>query len=484
MTARVAEPDAWAAVGIHSLESELSLIAAATYDPDACDEAFSIAQPEDFFDPLHATLYARIREIVADGGKPSPPIVRDKMGADPRFAEFGGLQRLLDLYDRATTWGIVDHAKAIADRSARRALREVVRTVDAKLQDTAAASAEQLTAELEHGVAEIARHSSTSESWIGAEDLISGALDAAQAHDGSIAYPTGLADVDGLLGGLNAGEVTILAARPGMGKTVAAMQVAKANAAAGKGVSMFSLEMGAPALGLRLACDIAYDRGATVYSGVTTNPTFDRARRNDLSTDQWRKLRQTRETVSDWPLHFDTRPALTLAQIESGARRAIRKWGRLGIEPGPVIVDHLGLIRPDTDRQGSRHNEVADISRGLSAMAKRLGVPVLALCQLNRGVESNDRKDKRPRLADLRQAGELEEDARQVVFLYRPEYYFREPLDGDKESHEERIDRIAELDRHRHKLHWIVAKNSHGPMGQVETFCDIGCSAIRDWERR
>ena len=475
-------PDAWADVGVQSVESELALIGACMFDPDACDEAMSLVRPEHLFDPLHATLYAAIRAIVAQGGRPSPPIIRDRMGGDPRFIEWGGLPLLMTVYDRASSWGVLDHARAIVDRAARRALRQVVRDVDARLPDTAGGSADDLIADLERGVSEIARDTSTRENWISAEDMITGAIDDAQTHDGTVHYPAGLGDVDELLGGFNAGEVSILAARPGMGKTVAAVQIAKASAARGLGTSMFSLEMSAGPLGLRLACDLAYDRSAPVFSGETSNPTFDRARRNQLSSDQWDRLRATKRHVAGWPLNFDTRPALSLAQIEAGARRAIRRWDKRGIEPGPVIVDHLGLIRPEAGRQGSRHNEVADISRGLSAMAKRLGVPVIALCQLNRGVEASDRRDKRPRLADLRQAGELEEDARQVIFLYRPEYYFRTPMDADGESFEERVEREAELARQRYKLHWIVAKNSHGPQGQVETFCDIGCSAIRDRE--
>jgi replicative DNA helicase len=150
----------------------------------------------------------------------------------------------------------------------------------------------------------------------------------------------------------------------------------------------------------------------------------------------------------------------------------------MGIPAGPVIIDHLGIIRPEKERQGSKHAEIADISRGLAEMAKRLDVPVIALCQLNRGVEG--REDKRPILADLRQAGELEEDSRLVIFMFRPEYYFRPPQDPGAETHEQRVERETKLARNRNKLFWLIEKNNNGPLGHVETFCDVACSVVRD----
>ena len=177
------------------------------------------------------------------------------------------------------------------------------------------------------------------------------------------------------------------------------------------------------------------------------------------------------------PLLIDARPGLTVARIEAAARRAHRKWRKKGIEPGPVIVDHLGIVRPDKDRKGSLHAEVADVSRGLAEMAKRLGVPVVALCQLNRGVEGRD--DKRPQLSDLRQAGEIEEDARAVVMLYRASYYLRPPMDPSSEGPAEAAEREAKLARVKGRVTFLVEKNSHGPAGvQVEAFCDPATSAV------
>jgi replicative DNA helicase len=141
-----------------------------------------------------------------------------------------------------------------------------------------------------------------------------------------------------------------------------------------------------------------------------------------------------------------------------------------------VIVDHLTIAKADQDRKGNKVAEVGDISRGLAEMAKTLDVPVIALCQLSRDVEKRE-KDKRPTLADLRWSGEIEQDARVVTFLYRPEYYVRPPEENTIEARAEYQERLQPV---KNKLFWLIEKNNNGPTKQVETYCDIACSAIRN----
>jgi replicative DNA helicase len=227
----------------------------------------------------------------------------------------------------------------------------------------------------------------------------------------------------------------------------------------------------------RLACDLIFDRNRVAYSGMTTNVTMDRFAQNRLEPWEREAIRKAAATVASWPLLYDVRPGLTIAQIEAITRRAFRKWERQGIAPGLLIIDHLGKVRPSKDRKGSLHAEMADVSGETAEMAKRLGVPVLGLVQLNRQVEA--RQDKRPILSDLRQAGELEQDARQVIFLHRPEQHLREPV--EEETDDEAATRLKKLAEVRNKLWWVVEKNSNGPRGQALTFCEIGCSAVRDW---
>lgn len=463
---------------LYAFESEAALIGAAMYAPEDCQEAFERLPPELIGDGAHALIWRAIREVHLSGGRPLPEIVRDRLGASPVFQEWGGFDLLWSLWDKATTRGVVDHVNAVADRAARRRILDLTKDISARIMDTASGDALALLAELEQGAADIARGTTTQEHWVSGADLVAGALDWAQARSDRVEHPIGIAAVDDLVGGLGAGESTLLGARPGAGKTVAAQTVARANCALGLGTCFFSLEMAAHPLGLRLACDLAYDRNALVYGGLGGNPTADAAMRKQLDANQWRRLQDAREIVRDWPIMFDTRAGLTMPQIEAAALRQHRRWERAGIPLGPVIIDHLGKVRPSKDRKGARHAEMADISAEAAAMAKRLGVPVLALVQLNRQVEN--REDKRPQLSDLRQAGELEEDARKVIFLYRPEYYLREGPDG--ESFEQEAERKSKLRAVERKLYWIVEKNSHGPKGQVLTYCDIGCSAIREWQ--
>lgn len=466
--------------GLFTPESEQAVIAAILCAPDACEAAFEKLRPEHFADGTMGRLYSAAHGLHRAGSVPSPAMLRDALGADAAFADWGGIERLHLLEEIGTVRGLADHIDAVADRASRRALRQLVDQIGDKTLDTSKGDAASLLSELERGANEIARGATSAEKWITAGDMVREAIAYAKSRSGRVEFSFGVDEVDAFTGGLNAGEATWLAARTGMGKTVGGQTVARANASKGLGTCFFSLEMAAHPLGLRLASDIAFRRGGIMYSaiGQQANPTADAAMKNNLSPEMWARLEEAEAVVNSWPLLIDTRPGLTIAQIEAAVRRQHRKWEQQGIRPGPVIIDHLGKVRPSQDRRGNRHAEVADISGETCEMAKRLGVPVVGLVQLNRGVEGRD--DKRPTLSDLRQAGELEEDARQVIFLYRPEYYLREGPPGEDFVAES--ERKNKLDKVAKQMFWIVGKNSHGPLGQVQTFCEIGSSAIRSWE--
>ena len=461
-------------------ESEVELIAGAMYAPEVCVEIMDRVTPDHFADPVHGRVWGAIVQLVRSGRHPHPPLIRDQLGEDPGFDGWGGMPTLLDLCDRAAVTGLRDHADAVVDRSARRAIVDLTKDVQAKASDFAAGSAEALIAELEQGAGEIAHSNTGADRWLAAAEMITGAIERAQTRKGIIEFPAGIRSLDRFTGGLHRGEMTILGARTGMGKSTGAQVYARATASGGRGTLFLSLEMDADPMALRLACDMAFDRRAVTYSGVTTNPTLESAFRGELQPFQWEQLRETAEVVRRWPIKFDTRPGLTIIQIEALCRRQFRKWERAGIEPGLVVIDHIGKVAPTRDRRGDRRLEIADASDGAMQMAKRLEVPVLALCQLNRGVESHGRADKKPVLADLRQAGELEEDARQVLFLFRPEYYLRDAPEGETAA--ERVERETKRRDAANKMYWIVGKNSHGPLGEVLTFCNMACSAVRDWD--
>lgn len=467
------------ALALYSFESEAALIGAAMYAPEACEAAFERLRPNDFGDPVHGAIWAAISTIVQAGGAPGPAIVRDKLGSHEGFAQWGGYDTLFGLWDSATTVGVGDHMAAVSDRAGRRNLQALVRDLLPRIEDTAVGDYIELLSEMERRAGEIAQSGATADNWMDAGGMVRLAIEHARARAGTIKYPFGVPAVDRFTNGMNAGEMTLLGARTGMGKTVGMMTAAKANAMAGLGSCVYSLEMTRQHLGMRLACDLSFRRDARLYSGVTTNVTLDRALKNELTPEQWSMLDEAHAIASRMTLHTDDQPGLTMAQIEARARRKIRQFERDGIEPGPVFIDHLGKVRPGKDRKGSKHAEVADVSNDCAEMAKRLGVPVIGLVQLNRQVEGRG-DDKRPVLSDLRQAGELEEDARQVIFLYRPEYYLRAgPPNESFQAEAERKEKLRDVER---KLFWIVEKNSHGARGEVLTFCEIGCSAVRDWE--
>lgn len=460
---------------LRNLDAEQNVIGSLLYVNDRLDDVAGLLEPESFSEPFHQRLYAVIRDMIRAGRRADPTTVIEKVKADPACEDFGGLKYLAELLDHAVPHAVRAHAEVVSDLSIRRAL------VDAALEAVQEATdpdrdGQALVADLEARLADVASVGAQDE-WLEAGGMVANAIANAKARDGAIRYTWGIDDLDAETGGLNAGESVIVAGRPGMMKTGVAVRIALANAEQGLGTALISLEMGADPIGLRMACASAHDRLAPTFSGKPGpdgNVWYLDASKGDLPPEKWAKLAAAEARISRLPLKVEVRPGLTIARIEAAVRRLHRKWKKQGIEPGPVIVDHLGIVRPDKDRKGAKHAEVADVSRGLAEMAKRLGVPVVALCQLNRGVEGRD--DKRPTLSDLRQAGEIEEDARAVVFLYRPAYYLREPL--GIETAEQAAEREAKLMKAKGQLFLLVEKNSHGATCQIEAWCDPATSAV------
>jgi len=363
-----------------NIEAEQALLGAAMFDAEAFHAATQLTA-ESFHEPLHGRIWEAIGDLVSKGRQPDPTLVLDRLGNDPALAELGGLRYAADLVDRAPpTARASSYADLIADHAARRELVTLGGEIAHRSADTADGSALSILTDAENGLAEIASRGVTRSSWTSAADVVGDAIRSAQGRAG-IRFPSGLAEVDQMTGGFTAGEMAVIAGRPGMAKSTAALTIARASASAGLGTLFFSLEMSTEPVGLRLACDLAYDPHAFTFNGRGDNPTLDRARRNDLEWSQWERLDAARQSVTDWPLLIDTRPGLTIAQMEACARRAFRDWERRGISRGPIIVDHLGIVRPDKARGGNKVVETGDVSRGLAEMAKRLDVPVVALVQ-------------------------------------------------------------------------------------------------------
>lgn len=458
-----------------NLDAEQALIGCVLFDNEFMPDD---VRPTDFSEPFHGVIWTSITDLVRAGRLAEPTIMADRLKAFPAWDQFGGLSYLANMVDRAPApKHAPEYARAIQDAAMRRGLIRVAGEISDAARDVDKTGAERVV-EAERAISDLASSGPSPTAWARADEIIGQAVRAAQVRKGGIELSTGLTELDQLTGGLRRGEMAIIAGRPAMGKSSAGLAVGRALASQGKGVAFFSMEMPKVALGLRMACDLAFDPYAPVFSGKSANASYFDADRGHLEPHQWQGLEAAERTMAGWPLVFDTRPGMTTTAMEACARRAIRDWERQGITPGAIIVDHLTIAKADNDRRGNKVAEVGDISRGLAEMAKRLDVPVVALCQLSRDVEKRDNKDKRPGLSDLRWSGEIEQDARLVMFLYRPEYYCRRP--EDESDIEAMSEWRARLDKVRKKLWWLVEKNNNGPTGEVETYCDIACSAIRD----
>lgn len=464
---------------IWSRDSEQHVLGAALYDASRIPDAFERLTADHFFDPVHRRLWSALSSLVAKGSVIDSTVIAHRLGADEAFLEWGGRDALVDMVERADSRSALGHIGIIADLATRRALERSARKAANRARNTGDTSGDEILGDLEREAAEIAQSSSIETAWVSAGDMMRGAIETLRAKNGRVDFPTGIRELDERLGGLNAGEVTVIGGWTGMGKTLAAQQIGKGCASQGIGVAYFSLEMADVPMATRLACDLAYDRSAASFAGLTTNITIDRALKGMLKPDEWEKFWEAQAVVEQWPLAFDTRPNLTTAQIQAATIRLHREWRRRGIKPGPVIVDHVGKVKPSQDRRGNVTSETKDVSNDLQAMAKRLGVPVVVLSQLNRTVEQSGAKDKRPNLSSIKDSGAIVEDARQVILLYRPEYYFREPF--EHESMEAKAERLAELEKVRNHYYWIVEKNSNGPRFQTLTYCKADCAAVRDW---
>ncbi|HRQ60759.1 MAG TPA: replicative DNA helicase, partial [Alphaproteobacteria bacterium] len=279
---------------------------------------------------------------------------------------------------------------------------------------------------------------------------------------------TGLIDMDKKLGGLQNSDLLILAARPSMGKTSLAVNIAfnaakryaETGGAEGAIVGFFSLEMSADQLATRILAD---------QSGISG----DAIRKGNIRQEDFRKFVEASQTLSQVPLYIDDTPSLSIGAVRTKARRLKRQHG-LGL----LIVDYLQLLRGSGSKQGTENRvlEVSEITRGLKAIAKELAIPVIALSQLSRAVEQ--REDKRPQLSDLRESGSIEQDADVVMFIYREEYYLSrtEPEVGT-EKHLEWQERMGKA----HNIaETIVAKARHGPIGTVKLFFDPNLTRFSD----
>lgn len=416
----------------HNLAAEESLLGAMLLSRTAIDLASESVAPSDFYKPAHGHIYDAIVALSARGEPVDPVTVADELSRHDLLEAVGGPTTLIDLQAAVpATSSAGRYAKIVEEHSLLRGLIGVAGEI-AELGYEVPDDVPKAIDRAESLVFEIAQHRQT-DSMSRLHDLLDQTLDSLEAlydrGDAITGTPTGYTDFDELTAGLQPNALIVVGARPGMGKTSFAMGMAgHAALEAARPVLFFSLEMSRVELSQRLLCSEARVDSTKVRNGR-------------LSDDDWRRISHAIGRLSEAPLWIDDNPNVTVMEIRSKARRLQSKVGPLGM----IVVDYIQLMTGRAAAE-SRQVEVAEISRGLKILARELQCPVVALAQLNRGLEQ--RADKRPMLSDLRESGSLEQDADVVTFLYRDEQY--NPDSADRGT--------AEV---------LVAKHRAGPTGMV-----------------
>ena len=442
-----------------NLEAEQALIGSVLVNNDIIDEVSSFIKPSIFYDPAHIKIYEVIENLNNKGMVANPITLKNYFEKDNMLNEVGGTEYLVKLTRfSGSSKQAVDYAKIIHEMYLRRELISISEklsydTLNANNQEE---NAENIIESTEKSLFNLAERGSFSQSFIEFKKAIDKTIEMAtlamQSDKGIVGVPTGLTDLDAKLGGLHKSDLIILAGRPSMGKTALATNIAY-NAAQNilsrqekSSVAFFSLEMSSEQLSTRILSEQARIKSDSIRQGNVTEEEINR-------------YIETSRNIYNLPLFIDETPAITIATLSNRARRIKRLEG-LSL----IVVDYIQLMRSSSNRNDGRVQEISEITQGLKAIAKELSVPVLALSQLSRAVEQRD--DKQPQLADLRESGSIEQDADVVMFVYREAYYLerKQPKLGSIEHAEWQskmndVNGLADI---------ILGKQRHGPTGTIK----------------
>lgn len=439
----------------HNLDAEKAVLGALLTNGSnmgaVVDTVTSILKSEDFYRDAHRIIYDAILEIVHANKTADFITVGEELDRRKRLDAVGGLAYITSLANESVSYNVEEHAKIISEKA------QLRRLIDAgnKIVGMTYAGEDEPTAILnkaEQMVLDVSDQTQSESSFAAIGEVVLSNLDklnALQQHDGAITgVPTGFKDVDHIFNGLQKSDLILVAARPAMGKTAFTLNIAQnVTMLYDKTVAFFSLEMGKEQLVGRILSSVA---------GVSS----EKLRRANMDPADWEKVIAAADRMSKSKLFIDDTPGLTVQDMRSKLRR-------LKVEHGLdlVIVDYIQLMQGRNAGKGNenRQQEVSEISRNLKLIAREFNVPVIALSQLSRSVES--RPDKRPVLSDLRESGSLEQDADIVIFLYRDKYYDENSEKGDN----------AEV---------LIRKNRNGSVGTVELQFVGELTQFRDVEFR
>jgi len=431
------------------IDAEKAVLSSVMIDNEAFHAVFDHLKPDDFYHPAHQVLFHSMVAL-RDSNQPVDLIVlADHLRAEEQLDAVGGIATLAEIADfEATSANAEFYAKIVRDKSIKRNLIHVASEIVSAGYDTSEDAA-QLLDEAESKIFELSQHEakSTLAPLEGAMGPAFDHIEHLMTRGGDITgVSTGFTEFDALTGGLQPGDLVILAARPSMGKTALALNFAR-NAALDhdKAVAVFSLEMTTRSLVLRMLSSEAEVDFSTFHKGL-------------ISVDAHGRLAEAAGRLTRAGVYIDDTSSASVLEMRAKCRRLHAQKG-LDL----VIVDYLQLARGD-GRIDSREQEISQISRGLKGLAKELNIPVIALSQLNRGPESRGAEDKRPMLADLRESGAIEQDADVIGFIYRDVVYNKATEYPD----------MAEL---------IIAKQRNGPVGTVRMKFEGRYARFRDWDQ-
>lgn len=427
----------------HDSEAEKAVLGAVFLDPEAIIDASDVLQPDDFYEHANRIVFQAMLNISDREEVIDPVTLQDELKKNNQVDDIGGIAYVTELSMATPTAAHVTYYAKIVKRKA--ILRNLISTSQRIIQNAIEGS-DDVTDILDDAESQImgVSQDNASGGFKFIHDVLNTAMEEINSipDDGNMVtgLPSGFSELDKMTTGFHDDELIILAARPGVGKTAFALNVAQfVGLKTDKTVAMFSLEMGAEQLVQRMLAS----------EGLIDSQHL---RTGQLTDEEWRKLVVAAGSLDNTSIYIDDTPGIKMSEIRAKARRLAKEKGNLGL----IVIDYLQLI--EGPRSESRQQEVSAISRQLKKLAKELHIPVIALSQLSRSVEQ--RQDKRPVLSDIRESGSIEQDADIVAFLYRDDYY-RDERDEDDEGE-------VEAEEDNGEVEVIIEKNRSGTRGTVK----------------
>lgn len=436
---------------------------------------------EDHFIPdLHRVIFHAITQAYERLGSTTLPSVMKMLPegfSDACVAKTGlSAAAYLTSMNEAFTGNLERAARAVLEQWGRLKSAEIAASMQAAANDPAADPRkliQSISSELDVIASEMRRgprRKTRLSLAAAASNAFESAREAQARKSGITGITWGLTDVNRATGGIQRRDLTLIGARPSMGKTSLALSTAIKAAKSGAGVGFISLEMDADKLAARAVSDIAYDWSVKIpYADII---------RGNISDSDLDALIQANRDLDRLPIWIEEQSGLSMTDIRVKTEAMMEDMERNGAKLDVLMIDHLGLIRAGGRYSGNRVQEISEMTAGCKEMAREFGIAVVLLSQLNRAVESRD--NKVPQLSDLRDSGSIEQDADTIIFLYRPAYYLEREKGGGHEREAERAEKLAEV---QNKLELHIAKQRNGPLTSIDLFADMGCSAIRNGAR-